>query len=321
MVSIALLSDIHGNLPAFAAVTADIAQRRPDAVCVLGDMINGCPWSAEVLDRLLALGWPMLLGNHDDAVLQLDTPRMEARYHDRPRYAALWWTREQLAGRHLAALSALPLEKTLTFPDVLPLRLLHGLPGNFFAGFRPDSPAGWAARQLASVAEGTVAGGHTHVAMARRIPKPDGGGWLVVNSGSAGVSYDGDPRASYVWLESDTKGWRADIRRVDYDRCCARTRATDDRASRPRVACWARCSCAPRSPGSRGSPISCGGCGSSSATSRPTWSRRNSATMPATVPAAGPFRWRREDCVGVGFSTTPGEVGLNDILAIESRKV
>ena len=114
MVSIALLSDIHGNLPAFDAVAADIAQRRPDAVYVLGDMINGCPWSAEVLDRLLDLGWPMLLGNHDDAVLQLDTPRMEPRYRDRPRYAALWWTREHLADRHLAALAALPLEETLT---------------------------------------------------------------------------------------------------------------------------------------------------------------------------------------------------------------
>ena len=90
VVSIALLSDIHGNLPAFNAVAADIALQRPDAVYVLGDMINGCPWSAEVLDRLLDLGWPMLLGNHDDAVLQLDTPRMkEPRYHDRPRYAAL----------------------------------------------------------------------------------------------------------------------------------------------------------------------------------------------------------------------------------------
>jgi predicted phosphodiesterase len=218
MVSIALLSDIHGNLPAFAAVTADIAQRRPDSVCVLGDMINGCPWSAEVLDRLLALGWPMLLGNHDDAVLQLDSSRMETRYHDHERYAVLWWTRAHLAARHLAALSALPLEATLTFPDAPALRLLHGLPGNFFVGFRPDSPAGWAARHLAAVAEGTVAGGHTHVAMARRIARPDGGAWLVINSGSAGVSYDGDPRASYVWLEGDRHGWQVAIRRVDYDR-------------------------------------------------------------------------------------------------------
>jgi len=218
MVSIALLSDIHGNLPAFDAVTADITQRRPDGVYVLGDMINGCPWSAGVVDLLFALGWPMLLGNHEDAVLQLGSPRMEARYHDHERYAALWWTRAHLAGEHLAALSALPLETTLTFPDAPPLRLIHGLPGNFFVGFRPDSPASWVARRLAAVAESTVAGGHTHVAMARRIARPDGGDWQVINSGSAGVSYDGDPRASYVWLTGDPDGWQVEIRRVDYDR-------------------------------------------------------------------------------------------------------
>ena len=119
---------------------------------------------------------------------------------------------------HLAVLAALPREETLTLPGVPALRLVHGLPGNFFVGFRPDSPADWAARRLAGVAEDTVAGGHTHVVMARRIPRPDGGAWLVVNSGSAGVSYDGDPRASYIWLAGDRQGWQAEVRRVDYDR-------------------------------------------------------------------------------------------------------
>ena len=106
----------------------------------------------------------------------------------------------------------------MTLPGVPALRLVHGLPGNFFVGFRPDSPPDWAARRLAGVAQDIIAGGHTHVVMARRIPKPAGGAWLVVNSGSAGVSYDGDPRASYIWLAGDRQGWQAEIRRVDYDR-------------------------------------------------------------------------------------------------------
>lgn len=222
MLSIALLSDIHGNLPALAAVVHDIEARCPDAVYVLGDMVNGCPWSAEVMDWLLDLGWPMLLGNHDDAVLQLGTPRMELRYADRPRYATLWWTLEHLAGRHLAALAALPLEYGPAFPAAPPLRLIHGLPGNFFVGFRPDSPESWAAHHLAVVAEETVAGGHTHVPMARWISRlgddATPAGWLVINSGSVGAPYDGDPRASYVRLEGDRQGWRAEVRRIAYDR-------------------------------------------------------------------------------------------------------
>ncbi len=217
MTTLALLSDIHGNLPAFEAVAADIAGRRPDAIYVLGDMVNGLPWSAEVLDRLLADGWPMLLGNHDDAVLQLGTPRMEPRYRNREWHGGLWWAREHLTGRHVAALAALPLEVRLAFPDAPPLRLLHGLPGNFFVGFRPDSPADWCLRHLRPVAERFVAGGHTHVPMARPIPA-EADGWLVFNSGSAGVSYDGDPRANYLWLTGDRAGWRAEIRRVEYDR-------------------------------------------------------------------------------------------------------
>ena len=153
MVTIALLSDIHGNLPALEAVAEDIRSRSPDAVFVLGDMINGCPWSDRVLDRLLEYGWPMLLGNHDDAVLQLDTPRMEPRYADRQRYATLWWTRKQLSPRHSTLLAALPTEMQPRFDGVAPLRLVHGIPGNFFVGLRPDSPEGWAARQLESVSE------------------------------------------------------------------------------------------------------------------------------------------------------------------------
>jgi predicted phosphodiesterase len=212
MTTLALIADIHGNLPALEAVVADIQARSPDAVYVLGDMVNGCPWSADVLDRLVSLRWPMLLGNHDDAVLQLGTPRMEPRYGDKLRYAALWWTRAQLDSRHLETLARLPLEFPLAFPLAPPLRLLHGLPGNFFVGFRPDSPEDWATRHLAPVAEGTVAAGHTHVPMIRYF-----GRWCVINSGAAGVSYDGDTRPSYAWLHGAAHGWRAEIRRVPYD--------------------------------------------------------------------------------------------------------
>lgn len=213
MTALALISDIHANLPALEAVAADLRARVPDAVYVLGDMINGCAWSPEVLDFLLAEGWPMLLGNHDDAVLQLGTLRMEARYADQQRYAMLWWAHARLSVAHLAYLSQLPLEYRLTFPAAPPLRLIHGLPGNFFVGFRPDSPEGWALRHLAGVTERTVAGGHSHAAMVRQI-----GAWQVVNTGAVGAPYDGDPRAGYAWLTGDQAGWRATIIRVPYER-------------------------------------------------------------------------------------------------------
>ncbi len=213
MTSVALLSDIHANLPALEAVIAEIDRCRPDAVFVLGDLINGCAWPAETLDLLMARGWPVLVGNHDDAVLQLGTARMEPRYADREHYATLWWTRSRIGPSQVSFVGSLPLELAFAPPDAPPVRLLHGLPGNFFVGFRPDSPVEWSVRHLAPVAERTVAGGHTHFPMVRAI-----GRWQVINTGSVGASYDGDPRAAYVWMAGDGAGWQAEIRRVEYDR-------------------------------------------------------------------------------------------------------
>lgn len=213
MPRLALLSDVHANLPALEAVAEDISRQSPDAVYVLGDMINGCAWPAETLDRLLSLGWPMLIGNHDDAVLQLDSSRMESRYGDRRFYATLWWTRAHLSARHLALIESLPETLSLEFENVPPVRLLHGLPGSFFVGFRPDSPKEWALRYLAPVEEATVAGGHTHFPMVRTI-----GRWQVVNSGSVGAPYDGDGRASYLLMDGFPGGWRVEVRRVEFDR-------------------------------------------------------------------------------------------------------
>jgi len=213
MTAIALLSDIHANLPALEAVIGEIDRHRPDAVGVLGDLINGCAWPAETLELLASRAWPVLVGNHDDAVMQLGTPRMEQRYADREHYATLWWTRSRLGPAQVAFIEKLPLELTIAPPDAPAVRLVHGLPGNFFVGFRPDSPVDWSARQLAPVAEQTVAGGHTHFPMVRTIER-----WQVINTGSVGAPYDEDPRAAYVWLTGDASGWQAEIRRVDYDR-------------------------------------------------------------------------------------------------------
>lgn len=213
MTRLALLSDIHANLPALEAIVADIDRHAPDAVYVLGDLINGCAWPVETLDLLSARGWPLLIGNHDDAVLQLGASRMEPRYADRRYYATLWWTRARLLPRHLAQLESLPAEINVNLDGAPALRMIHGLPGNFFVGFRPDSPEDWCLRHLANVAEPTVADAHTHFPMDRRV-----GRWQVINTGSAGLPYDGDPTVSYVLLDAARDRWHVQIRRLDYDR-------------------------------------------------------------------------------------------------------
>ena len=66
---IAVLSDIHGNLPALQAVQADMARRGVDQVINCGDILSGPLWPRETGDELMALGWPTIAGNHERQLL------------------------------------------------------------------------------------------------------------------------------------------------------------------------------------------------------------------------------------------------------------
>src|SRR5207247_11318558 len=71
---LAVVSDIHGNLPALEAVLADLEQARPDAVVLGGDLALGGPHPVEVVDRLRQLRWPSVLGNTDEALDEQHLP-------------------------------------------------------------------------------------------------------------------------------------------------------------------------------------------------------------------------------------------------------
>ena len=62
---IALLADIHGNMPALEAVLAYIERRDADRTINLGDCVSGPLWPCEVCDILVASGGLVIRGNHD----------------------------------------------------------------------------------------------------------------------------------------------------------------------------------------------------------------------------------------------------------------
>jgi predicted phosphodiesterase len=62
---IALLSDIHANLPAMEVALADIDSRSPDAVYCLGDLVGYNVWPNEVVDLIRNRNIATLAGNHD----------------------------------------------------------------------------------------------------------------------------------------------------------------------------------------------------------------------------------------------------------------
>ena len=135
---IAVLADIHSNLPALEAVRADLHLTAPDMVLVGGDQVNRCPWPNEVLDLIEVEGWPMIAGNHELMVASLDTPDQPPVFNQRQRFADLWWTRDQLRPEHLASFQELPLERRIEVAGSPTILLLHGLKNNPFEGIVPE---------------------------------------------------------------------------------------------------------------------------------------------------------------------------------------
>jgi putative phosphoesterase len=198
---VAIVSDIHGNLPALEAVVADLAQTEPDQVVLGGDLALGGPHAPEVVDRLRELGWPSVLGNTDAALSGLEAIPPAARGGFIPKVAA--HTSKILGPERTAWLTGLPMEWRAD-----DLVVVHAVPGDCWAIVSHDSSDATLRQTYSVPVAPIVTYGHIHHAFVRRL-----GDLTVVNSGSVSLSLDGDVRASYVIVDGD----QVEHRRVDYD--------------------------------------------------------------------------------------------------------
>ena len=125
----------------------------------------------------------------------------------------MWWTWSQLTQADLALLGALPDELPIHLPGLPALRMLHGVPGNPFLGIYPEMSDEKVAAALAPMQESILVCGHTHRTLDRTS-----GRWRIINAGSVGLPYNGDPRAQYAILDGIDGEWQTTFRQVDYDR-------------------------------------------------------------------------------------------------------
>jgi putative phosphoesterase len=207
---IAVVSDTHGNLTAFEAVVADLEKQAPDAVLHGGDLATNGARGAKVVDRIRELGWEGVVGNTDELLWRADLqgalsalapalrPLIDAIFEDVAPY-----TREQLGDERIAWLRALPAER-----HTRDLLLLHARPGEFWQAPPPDAEDAELSETYGRPDESLAVYGHIHRPFVRSI-----GQLTVANSGGAGMSYDGDPRASYLLIDQGTPT----VRRVEYD--------------------------------------------------------------------------------------------------------
>ena len=88
---LAILADIHGNLPALESVLATWSRSSPTLWPSTATLINGVPFSAEVVDRLRATDWAIVRGNHEFYLLDHGTERAVAGSDDAERWGQLHW--------------------------------------------------------------------------------------------------------------------------------------------------------------------------------------------------------------------------------------
>jgi predicted phosphodiesterase len=213
---IAVLSDIHANLPALDAVLA--AAGDVDGIWHLGDVVGYGPDPDAVVERLRDAGAIGVRGNHDAAACggsEIDWFNPEAR-------RAMEWTRRAIGKATFDWLSALPERRTLDDCE-----LVHGSPREPIWEYVTSVPV--ARANLAALTSPIGLHGHTHIPVA--FLEDDGrvdvvgpgrdsrlelrGRRALVNPGSVGQPRDGDPDASYMILDptSGTISWH----RVAYD--------------------------------------------------------------------------------------------------------
>lgn len=208
---LALLYDIHGNLPALDAVLTDARDRGAAGYVLGGDYTLFGGWPTEVIERLQSLpqaAWISGNGERwtadpgsapDDALVQV----------------AIASCRDSLGHDLVEQLAALP-QSTAVGPDST---AWHASPVSDVLSFYPE-PQPEDSTLLEGVTDVRLYFGHTHIPFMRFAPE----GVELVNPGSVGMPFDGNPRAAYALLHDDGT---VQHRRVHYDHASAARRVRE----------------------------------------------------------------------------------------------
>ncbi len=181
-VRIALISDLHGNLLALEAVLAEVDRLGCDQLICLGDVATLGPMPREVIAKLLALGCPCILGNHDAFLLD---PDLIHTYTEAPEVVdAVDWCHEQVTDADRAFLATFLDRLEVPLPGGRTLLLFHGSPRSHMEDLVADTPSATLDEALDGHTADVLAGGHTHIQLAREHR-----GMLLVNPGSLGLPF------------------------------------------------------------------------------------------------------------------------------------
>jgi len=212
--TVAVITDIHGNLPALEAALARIEEQGIEEIYCGGDLVGYGPHPTEVCALLEARDIPTIYGNYDYAIAR-DLEDCGCAYVDqRDRELgrrSVEWTLAHTSPEAKAFMRSLPFDLRFGVSDAQ-VHLVHGSPRKVNEYLFEDKPASLYQRLARAEEAGTLVFGHTHKPWIHEY-----GGVLFVNCGSVGKPKDGDPRAAFAVLDPDGDRLAARIERVAYD--------------------------------------------------------------------------------------------------------
>jgi putative phosphoesterase len=211
---VAVITDIHGNLPALEAALAVVEELEPTALYCGGDLVGYGPWPNEVCHTIEERQIPTIYGNYDYAIARNleDCGCAYVTPHDRELgQRSVDWTVKHTDRRSKEFMRELPFDLRFELSGKQ-VRLVHGSPRKVNEYLFEDKPPRTFERIAAGAECDVLVFGHTH--------KPwiaEYGGVLFVNCGSIGKPKDGDPRGAFALLEGNDTGVSARIERFNYD--------------------------------------------------------------------------------------------------------
>ena len=206
---IAIVADIHSNRTALEAVLADLRQTSPDLILHGGDLADSGASPVEIVDRIRDLGWQGVVGNTDE---MLFSPESLAEFAPQsPGLRPLFALIEEIAAATRATLGEERLAWLRGLPRVQihgPMALVHASPESCWRAPAPEASDAELESVYSPLGQPIAIYGHIHRPYIRSVAR-----MIVANTGSVGLSYDGDRRAAYLVLDGSTPT----IRRVEYN--------------------------------------------------------------------------------------------------------
>ncbi len=212
MLKIAIISDIHSNVPALEAAIETIEREGAEAVFVGGDLVGRGPQGDAVVKRIRGLNWPSVRGNHEDYLLDFIHRRVPSEWWSLPEWSAARWMAAELSRESAKYIENLPFSLEIDGGTIL----FHGTPRANNDGIGYWTSERCREELLTESGKRFLICGHTHRPLLWDSPSGRG---TIVNAGSVGLTFDGRQGADVVFLERReiSAPWEVTFFKVQYD--------------------------------------------------------------------------------------------------------